>query len=226
MTAEVFDAIWLTAQLATISVVLLLILATPVAWWLAFTQSRMKIPIEALTTLPLVLPPTVLGFYLLILLGPAGWLGGWWVSLTGETLTFSFTGLVVASMIHSLPFVVQPMRQAFQDMGTGPLEDAATLGAGPLDRFFNVGLPQARRGIVTASVLGFAHVLGEFGVVLMVGGNIPGRTKVVSIAIYESVETLDYATAHMLSAGLLLLSFAVLVGVFAVNRSIPLKVGQ
>ena len=144
VTAEVFDAIWLTAQLATISVVLLLILATPVAWWLAFTQSRMKIPIEALTTLPLVLPPTVLGFYLLILLGPAGWLGGWWVSLTGETLTFSFTGLVVASMIHSLPFVVQPMRQAFQDMGTGPLEDAATLGAGPLDRFFSVGLPQAQ----------------------------------------------------------------------------------
>ena len=129
-------------------------------------------------------------------------------------------------MIHSLPFVVQPMRQAFQDMGTGPLEDAATLGAGPLDRFFSVGLPQAKRGIVTASVLGFAHVLGEFGVVLMVGGNIPGRTKVVSIAIYESVETLDYATAHLLSAGLLLLSFAVLVGVFAVNRSIPMKVGQ
>ena len=226
MTAEVFDAIWLTAQLATISVVLLLILATPVAWWLAFTHSRMKIPVEALTTLPLVLPPTVLGFYLLILLGPAGWLGSWWVSLTGETLTFSFTGLVVASMIHSLPFVVQPMRQAFQDMGTGPLEDAATLGAGPLDRFFSVGLPHAKRGIVTASVLGFAHVLGEFGVVLMVGGNIPGRTKVVSIAIYESVETLDYTTAHMLSAGLLLLSFAVLVGVFAVNRSIPMRVGQ
>ena len=218
MTAEVFDAIWLTAQLATISVVLLLILATPVAWWLAFTRSRMKIPVEALTTLPLVLPPTVLGFYLLILLGPAGWLGSWWVSLTGETLTFSFTGLVVASMIHSLPFVVQPMRQAFQDMGTGPLEDAATLGAGPLDRFFSVGLPQAKRGVVTASVLGFAHVLGEFGVVLMVGGNIPGETRVVSIAIYDEVETLNNGGAHQMSLLLLAFAFVVLLTMFLVNR--------
>ena len=225
MTAEVMSAIWLTLQLAVISVGLLLIMATPIAWWLAFTRSRLRVLVEAFTTLPLVLPPTVLGFYLLILLGPAGRIGSWWVLATGDALTFSFSGLVIASMIHTLPFVVQPMRQAFQDMGTGPLEEAATLGAGPVDRFFSIGLPQAKRGLITAAVLGFAHVLGEFGVVLMVGGNIPGRTKVVSIAIYESVETLDYATAHMLSAGLLALSFAVLVGVFAVNRKIPVRVG-
>ena len=184
------------------------------------------VPVEALTTLPLVLPPTVLGFYLLILLGPAGWIGKWWVSITGDALTFTFTGLVIASMVHTLPFVVQPMRQSFQDMGAGPLEDAATLGAGPIDRFFSIGLPQARRGLITAAVLAFAHVLGEFGVVLMVGGNIPGQTKVISIAIYESVETLDYVTAHLLSAALLGLSFCVLIGVFAVNRRIPLRVGQ
>jgi molybdate transport system permease protein len=225
MTADIISAIWLTLLLAVTSVALLLVLATPIAWWLAFTKSKWKVPVEALTTLPLVLPPTVLGFYLLILLGPAGWIGGWWVKLTGDTLAFSFTGLVVASMVHTLPFVVQPMRQAFQDMGAGPLEEAATLGAGPVDRFFSVGLAQAKRGIVTAAVLSFAHVLGEFGVVLMVGGNIPGRTKVVSIAIYESVETLDYTTAHMLSAGLLVLSFLVLLGVFAANRRIPMRVG-
>jgi molybdate transport system permease protein len=148
------------------------------------------------------------------------------VSATGDSLTFTFSGLVVASMVHTLPFVVQPMRQAFQDMGAAPLEEAATLGAGPVDRFFNVGLPLARRGLVTAAVLGFAHVLGEFGVVLMVGGNIPGQTKVVSITIYESVETLDYATAHLLSAGLLAVSFAVLLAVFALNRRIPLGAGR
>ena len=226
MIDEVMGAVWLTLLLAVVSVSVLLVLATPIAWWLAFTKSRWKVPVEALTTLPLVLPPTVLGFYLLILLGPAGWIGKWWVSITGDALTFTFTGLVIASMVHTLPFVVQPMRQSFQDMGVGPLEDAATLGAGPIDRFFSIGLPQARRGMITAAVLAFAHVLGEFGVVLMVGGNIPGQTKVISIAIYESVETLDYVTAHLLSAALLGLSFCVLIGVFAVNRRIPLRVGQ
>ncbi|MGB7205564.1 MAG: molybdate ABC transporter permease subunit [Anderseniella sp.] len=226
MIDEVMGAVWLTLLLAVVSVSVLLVLATPIAWWLAFTKSRWKVPVEALTTLPLVLPPTVLGFYLLILLGPAGWIGKWWVSITGDALTFTFTGLVIASMVHTLPFVVQPMRQSFQDMGAGPLEDAATLGAGPIDRFFSIGLPQARRGLITAAVLAFAHVLGEFGVVLMVGGNIPGQTKVISIAIYESVETLDYVTAHLLSAALLGLSFCVLIGVFAVNRRIPLRVGQ
>jgi molybdate transport system permease protein len=226
MTAEAVSAIWLTLQLGLVSVALLLVVSVPLAWWLAFTCSPWRTPVETLTTLPLVLPPTVLGFYLLILLGPAGWLGKWWVEVTGTTLTFSFAGLVIASMVHTLPFVVQPMKQAFQDMGTGPLEDAATLGAGPVDRVWSVGLPLARRGIVTAAVLGFAHVLGEFGVVLMVGGNIPGQTKVISIAIYESVETLDYTTAHWLSAGLLVVSFLVLFAVFAVNRSMPLRMGR
>ena len=226
MSQEAISAIWLTLQLGVVATVLLLAVSAPLAWWLAFSRSPLKLPVEVITTLPLVLPPTVLGFYLLILLGPAGAIGSWWVSLTGTTLTFSFAGLVIASMIHTLPFVVQPMRQAFQDMGSAPLEEAATLGAGPLDRFFNVGLPLARRGLVTAAVLGFAHVLGEFGVVLMVGGNIPGQTKVVSITIYESVETLDYATAHLLSVGLLAVSFAVLLAVFALNRRIPMGMGR
>lgn len=226
MSQEAISAIWLTLQLGVVATVLLLAVSAPLAWWLAFSRSPLKLPVEVITTLPLVLPPTVLGFYLLILLGPAGAIGSWWVSLTGTTLTFSFAGLVIASMIHTLPFVVQPMRQAFQDMGSAPLEEAATLGAGPLDRFFNVGLPLARRGMVTAAVLGFAHVLGEFGVVLMVGGNIPGQTKVVSITIYESVETLDYATAHLLSVGLLTVSFAVLLAVFALNRRIPMGMGR
>ena len=226
MSQEAISAIWLTLQLGVVATVLLLAVSAPLAWWLAFSRSPLKLPVEVITTLPLVLPPTVLGFYLLILLGPAGAIGSWWVSLTGTTLTFSFAGLVIASMIHTLPFVVQPMRQAFQDMGSAPLEEAATLGAGPLDRFFNVGLPLARRGMVTAAVLGFAHVLGEFGVVLMVGGNSPGQTKVVSITIYESVETLDYATAHLLSVGLLTVSFAVLLAVFALNRRIPMGMGR
>jgi molybdate transport system permease protein len=226
MTGEAISAIWLTLQLGVVTTVLLLAVSAPLAWWLAFSRSPLRLPVEVITTLPLVLPPTVLGFYLLILLGPAGPIGKWWVSATGDSLTFTFSGLVVASMVHTLPFVVQPMRQAFQDMGAAPLEEAATLGAGPVDRFFNIGLPLARRGLVTAAVLGFAHVLGEFGVVLMVGGNIPGQTKVVSITIYESVETLDYATAHLLSAGLLAVSFAVLLAVFALNRRIPLGAGR
>jgi len=221
-----WQPVWLTLKLASTATVLLLIVGTPIAWWLARTHTWYKQALAAVVALPLVLPPTVLGFYLLILLGPAGPIGKWWVSATGDSLTFTFSGLVVASMVHTLPFVVQPMRQAFQDMGAAPLEEAATLGAGPVDRFFNIGLPLARRGLVTAAVLGFAHVLGEFGVVLMVGGNIPGQTKVVSITIYESVETLDYATAHLLSAGLLVVSFAVLLAVFALNRRIPLGAGR
>ena len=226
MTDEALGAIFVTAQLAIVSVLTLLLIAAPIAWWLAFTRSSWRVPIEALTTLPLVLPPTVLGFYLLILLGPAGAVGKFWAQVSDEALTFSFAGLVIASIVHSLPFVVQPLRQAFQDMGTAPLEEAATLGASPVDRFFSVGLPLARRGIVTGAVLGFAHVVGEFGVVLMVGGNIPGQTKVISIAIYESVETLDYASAHILSAGLLAMSFAVLVAVFWINRRVPVGIGR
>ena len=221
MTGIDWAPILLSVKLASVSIVLLLIISTPLAWWLAFTQNRFKVIVEVVTALPLVLPPTVLGFYLLILMGPAAAPGKWWVALTGDTLAFSFAGLVIASIIYSLPFVVQPLVQAFQGVGREPLEAAATLGASPLDRFFSVASPLARRGYVTAGVLGFAHTLGEFGVVLMVGGNIPGRTKVVSIAIYESLETLDYMTAHILSIGLLIFSFLVLAIVFVLNRRYP-----
>ncbi len=213
----------LSLKLAAVTVVILRVISTPLAWWLAFTRNRWRVVIEALTALPLVLPPTVLGFYLLILMAPATVPGSWWVTLTGDTLAFSFTGLVIASVIYSLPFVVQPLLQAFHSVGREPLEAAATLGAGPLDRFFTVASPLAVRGYITAIVLGFAHTLGEFGVVLMVGGNIPGKTKVVSIAIYESLETLDYTAAHVLSAGLLIFSFAVLSLVFWMNRRFPIE---
>ncbi len=215
--------VWLTLHLASVAVGLLLLVGTPLAWWLAHTRTRIKPLIEALTALPLVLPPTVIGFYLLVLFAPSAPLGSAWLGLTGETLTFSFSGLVFASMIYSLPFVVQPLQGAFEAVGRAPLEAAAVLGARPLDAFFTVASPLALRGYVTASVLGFAHTLGEFGVVLMVGGNIPGRTRVISIAIYEQVETLHFAQAHLLSGGLLLFSFAVLVLVYALNRRFPVR---
>lgn len=188
------------------------------------TKTRAKPLVEAVTALPLVLPPTVLGFYLLILFSPNAPVGGFFVSLTGQSLTFSFFGLVVASVIYSLPFIVQPLQSAFESVGRGPLEAAASLGASPVDRFLSVASPLALRGYITGIVLSFAHTLGEFGVVLMVGGNIPGRTKVISIAIYENVETLDYAQAHWLSAILMGFSFAVLLFVFTVNRRFPVKV--
>lgn len=216
--------LWLSVQLAAITTAVLLLVGTPLAWWMAMTRSRAKPVFEAITALPLVLPPTVLGFYLLILFSPNAPLGGAFVRLTGETLTFSFTGLVVTSVIYSLPFMVQPLQAAFEGVGRNPLEAAASLGAGPWDRFFSVASPLALRGYVTGMVLSFAHTLGEFGVVLMVGGNIPGRTKVISIAIYERVEVLDYAQAHVLSAILLAFSFAVLLVVFIVNRRFPMKV--
>ena len=215
----------LTLALATITTLLLLIIGTPLAWWLAYTRSRFKPVIEAITALPLVLPPTVLGFYLLVLFSPNTSLGSFWVTVTGTTLAFSFTGLVLASIVYSLPFMVQPLQTAFEAVGREPLEAAATLGASPRDAFFTVAAPMAARGFLTASVLTFAHTIGEFGVVLMVGGNIPGRTKVISIAIYEHVETLNYAEAHTLSAGLLIFSFAVLLAVYALNRRAPLHVG-
>ena len=215
--------VWLTLKLATVTTVVLLIVGTPLAWWLAFTRSRARTAIEAVVALPLVLPPTVLGFYLLILFSPASPLGAFWVSLTGSTLTFSFSGLVVASVLYSLPFVVQPLQGAFESVGRAPLEAAWTLGASPLDAFFHVASPMAARGYLTAGVLGFAHTVGEFGVVLMVGGNIPGATRVVSIAIYEDVETLNYAEAHTLAAGLLVFSFLVLLAVYALNRRSPLR---
>ncbi len=215
--------VWISLKLASVTVVVLMLLGTPLAWWLAFTRSRSRAVIEALVALPLVLPPTVLGFYLLILLGPAGLIGSFWVEVTGTTLTFSFSGLVIASVIYSFPFAVQPLQTAFEGIGRAPLEAAATLGATPLDTFLRVASPLAMRGYLSAIVLGFAHTLGEFGVVLMVGGNIPGVTKVISIAIYEQVETLSYAEAHYLSAGLLSFSFVVLLGVYVINRRIPIN---
>ncbi len=220
-----YQAIWLTFKLASITTVLLLVLATPLAWWLAFSRARFKPVVEAITALPLILPPTVLGFYFLILLGPNAGLGKWWFELTGSTLTFSFSGLVIASMVYSLPFVAQPLSNAFAAMGTKPLEEAANLGAGPIDRFFTVALPLSKRGILTASVLGFAHTVGEFGVVLMVGGNIPGKTRVISISIFEDVETLNFANAHIMSAALVGFSFVVLLVVFSLNRNFPIVGG-
>ena len=214
-------SIGLTVRLALVTTLLLFVIGVPLAWWLATTRSRTKPFLEALTALPLVLPPTVIGFYLLILLNPDAPVGRFWVSLTGDTLTFSFSGLVVASVIYSLPFMVQPLQTAFERVGHGQLDAAAGLGAGPLDRFLNVAVPLSARGFVTAGVLTFVHTIGEFGVVLMVGGNIPQRTRVVSIALYDRVETLDYASAHMLAAGLVGVSFAVLAVVFLINRRYP-----
>lgn len=204
------QALVLTLELATYSTLLLLALGTPLAWWLARTTSRLRPVVDALVALPLVLPPTVLGFYLLIALSPDGLIGQPLRALGLPGLAFSFPGLVVGSVIYSLPFVVQPLRNAFAALGARPLEVAATLGAGPAERFFLVVLPLTRLGYLSAAVLGFAHTLGEFGVVLMIGGNIPGETQVVSIAIYEHVEALAYGSAHLLAATLLILSFLVL----------------
>jgi molybdate transport system permease protein len=213
--------IWLTLKLAVVSVVALLLIGSPLAWWLAHTRSRLRTVVEAIVALPLVLPPTVLGFYLLVLFSPRHPFGGFWLEATGFTLAFSFAGLVIASILYSLPFVVQPLQGAFEAVGEAPLEAAAVLRAGPLDAFCTVAAPMALRGFVTAAVLGFAHTLGEFGVVLMVGGNIPGETRVISIALFEHVETLDFAAAHYLSAGLLVFSFLVLFAVYALNRRFP-----
>jgi len=207
-------AFFLTLKLALIATLILLLIGTPIAWWLAHTRWRYRFVVEAMIALPLVLPPTVLGFYLLLLLGASGPLA----MLGGGTLAFTFTGLVIGSVIYSMPFVIQPLQDAFQAAGNRPLEVAATLGASPLDRFLTVALPLARPGFITAAVLGFAHTIGEFGVVLMIGGNIPGRTQVLSIAIYDHVESLDYASAHLLSGALVILSFLLLVTVYASNR--------
>jgi molybdate transport system permease protein len=210
--------LWLSIALAGVTTVLLLILGTPLAWWLARTESAAKPAIEAVTALPLVLPPTVLGFYFLIALGPASPIGAFWMRVTGEALTFSFSGLVVASLFYSLPFTVQPLQNAFESIGRRPLEAAASLRAGPADAFFSVVLPLSRRSFLTAAILSFAHTIGEFGVVLMVGGNIPGKTRVISIAIYEHVESLNYAEAHILSAGLIVFAFVTLFLVYALRR--------
>lgn len=210
--------VWISLKLASVTVVVLMLLGTPLAWWLAFTRSRSRAIVEAIVALPLVLPPTVLGFYLLLALGPAGPIGQLMETLGGRPLAFTFAGLVIGSVIYSLPFVVQPLQGAFTSVGRRPLEVAATLRASPLDRFLTVAVPLARPGFLTAAVLGFAHTLGEFGVVLMIGGNIPGATRVASIAIYDHVEGLEYAHAHWLSGALLLMSFLLLVAVYGFNR--------
>tara|TARA_Y100001001_G_scaffold162967_1_gene190855 strand:+ start:814 stop:1485 length:672 start_codon:yes stop_codon:yes gene_type:complete len=217
-------AIWLTVQLATVTTCILLFFGTALAWWLSRTKSRAKPIIEAVTALPLVLPPTVLGFYLLVIMSPDNAIGSFWVHLTGSTLTFSFAGLVVASVIYSLPFMVQPLQNAFETVGSEPLEAAASLRATPLNAFFTVAMPLSARGFLTAIVLTFAHTVGEFGVVLMVGGNIPGETRVISIAIYEHVETLQYAAAHSLSLALLGFSFVALLAVYTLNRRFPIRI--
>lgn len=208
---------WLSLRLATTTTLVLLLLGTPLAWWLARTRSAARPLVETLVTLPLVLPPTVLGFYLLLLLGPRGPLAPLLQSLDLR-LVFSFTGLVIGSVIFSAPFVVNPLKDAFEAIPSGQLETAATLGAGPFDRFFSVALPLAASGFATAAVLGFAHTLGEFGVVLMLGGNIPGETQVVSIALYNRVEQLDYRSAHLYSLGLVGFSFAVLIALHWTRR--------
>lgn len=211
-------AIGLTLRLAGTTMVLLLVLCTPLAWWLAHTPSRWRGPVSAVVALPLVLPPTVIGFYLLVTLGPNGPLGQFTQWLGFSTLPFTFWGLVVGSLIYSLPFAVQPLQHAFEAIGRRPLEAAATLGAGPLDRFFTVALPLARPGFITAAILSFAHTVGEFGVVLMLGGNIPGVTRVVSVQIYDHVEALEYAQAHWLAGGMVLFSFVVLLGLNLTRR--------
>ncbi|MBK89367.1 MAG: molybdate ABC transporter permease subunit [Gammaproteobacteria bacterium] len=210
-------AVWLTLQLAATTTLLLLLLGTPLAWWLAHSRSRARPIVEAITSMPLVLPPTVIGFYLLLLFSPNNPLGDFWFTLTGSTLAFSFSGLVLASMLYSLPFMVQPLVNAFAAVDVRLREAAATLGATPGDTFRNLVLPLSKRGFVTACVLTFAHTIGEFGIVLMVGGNIPGETRVISIAIYEQVETLNYTQAHILSGGLLVLAFASLCTVYVAN---------
>jgi len=214
-------ALWLTFEVASLTTALLLVLGTPLAWWLARTESRWKGVCNALVALPLVLPPTVLGFYLLVLLGPNGPVGGLMSELGLSPLPFTFSGLVVASVLYSLPFVVQPLQTAFAAIGEQTLEAAATLRAGPWDTFFSVVIPLARPGFLTAAILGFAHTVGEFGVVLMIGGNIPGKTQVVSVQIYNHVEALEYTQAHWLAGGLLTFAFTVLLLLYSVLKSRP-----
>ena len=213
-TAQDLAAIGLTIKLASFATLLLLLLGTPIAWWLVRSRSRLKPVVGAIVTLPLVLPPAVLGFYLLVLMGPEGPVGQLTQALGLGLLPFTFAGLVVASSIYSMPFVVQPLQQAFAAIGDAPLEAAATLRASPWDAFVSVALPLARPGFITAAVLGFAHTVGEFGVVLMIGGNIPGKTQVLSMAIYNHVEALEYANAHWLAGGMLVFSFGVLLALY------------
>jgi molybdate transport system permease protein len=219
MSPSDLGAVWLTLKLAGVTTVLLLLVGTPIAWWLARTASFWKGPVGAVVALPIVLPPTVIGFYLLVVMGPNGPVGHFTQALGLGVLPFTFAGLVVASVFYSLPFVVQPLQNAFEAIGERPLEVAATLRATPLDAFFSVVLPLARPGYLTATVLGFAHTVGEFGVVLMIGGNIPGETRVVSVQIYDHVEALEYAEAHWLAASMVAFSFLVLLALYVLNPS-------
>ncbi len=220
-TASDLDTLLLTVRVASLSTCVMLLLGTPLAWWLARSRSRWKSVVNALVAMPLVLPPTVLGFYLLVLMGPAGAIGQLTQALGLGTLAFSFSGLVIASVLYSLPFVVQPLQTSFSAIGEQVLQAAATLRAGPLDTFFSVVVPLARPGFLSAVILGFAHTVGEFGVVLMVGGNIPGKTRVVSVQIYNHVEALEYAQAHWLAGGLLLFSFTVLLLLYTAQKTHP-----
>jgi len=218
MSAADWSAVALTAQLAAVATLLLLVVGMPIAWWLARTRSRLKPLAASLVAMPIVLPPTVLGFYLLALMGPHGAVGELTEALGLGRLPFTFAGLVVGSVLYSMPFVVQPLQQAFEAIDERTFEAAATLRAGPWDRFFSIALPLARPGFVTATVLGFAHTVGEFGVVLMIGGNIPGRTRVLSVAIYDHVEASELAEAHRLAAGMVVFALVVLVALYRVNR--------
>ncbi|CRM41422.1 Molybdenum transport system permease protein ModB [Pseudomonas sp. 31 R 17] len=219
LTSSDFSAIWLTVKLASLTTVILLLIGTPIALWLSRTRSWWRGPIGAIVALPLVLPPTVIGFYLLLTMGPNGYVGQFTQWLGLGTLTFSFAGLVIGSVIYSMPFVVQPLQNAFSAIGTRPLEVAATLRAGPWDTFFTVILPLARPGFITASILGFAHTVGEFGVVLMIGGNIPDKTRVVSVQIYDHVEAMEYAQAHWLAGAMVVFAFLVLLALYSSRKT-------
>ncbi|QXH54932.1 molybdate ABC transporter permease subunit [Pseudomonas maumuensis] len=218
LDASDLGAIWLTIKLASLTTAILLVLGTPIAWWLARTRSWLRGPIGAVVALPLVLPPTVIGFYLLLALGPHGWIGQTTQALGLGSVVFSFTGLVIGSVVYSMPFVVQPLQNAFGAIGQRPLEVAATLRASPWDTFVHVVLPLARPGFITASILGFAHTVGEFGVVLMIGGNIPDKTRVVSVQIFDHVEAMEYSQAHWLAGAMLVFSFLVLLMLYAGRR--------
>jgi molybdate transport system permease protein len=214
-TVDDFQAVLITLKLALIVTVLLLLIGTPIAWWLARTRSWLKGPVGAVVALPLVLPPTVIGFYMLLAMAPSGLIGAMTGAVGLGSLAFTFSGLVVASVFYSMPFVVQPIQNAFEAMGERPMEVAATLGASPLRSFFSVAIPIARPGIVTATILGFAHTVGEFGVVLMIGGNIPGVTRLISVQIYDHVEALEYGRAHWLAGGMLAFSFVLLLTIYS-----------
>tara|TARA_B110000091_G_scaffold76836_1_gene84662 strand:+ start:217 stop:900 length:684 start_codon:yes stop_codon:yes gene_type:complete len=220
------SALLVTMKLASLTTVILILVGTPIAWWLSQTRFKFKAVVEAIIALPLILPPTVLGFYLLMTLGTNGPVGNFLESLGGSSIAFTFTGLVFGSVIYSLPFVVQPLQNSFGSIGKQSMEVAATLGASKLDRFFTVAVPLARSGFITAGVLGFAHTVGEFGVVLMIGGNIPGETGVLSIAIYDHVEAMEYGQAHVLAGGLVVLSFVMLLVVYIFNRRFSIMRGD